>query len=236
MTTGTPWKVVSFDLDDTFWDCAPVIERAERALYQWHREHTPRIADAHDEVSLGEYRRRFRSANPHLAGYMTEIRRAGIAALLGEHDYAGEHLVDAAMDWFLHHRSDVELYAGVIDLLGALQGRYGLAAITNGNANLEQIGIEEHFDIVLKPEPGLPPKPDAAMFSRCCAHFGIAPSSLLHIGDNPLTDVQGALRFGAEAVWFNQQKSPWPEAQAPAHHEVASIAELSALLLPDGAP
>jgi len=40
-------KVLSFDLDDTLWDCPPAIERAEIALFNWFERHAPEVVAEH---------------------------------------------------------------------------------------------------------------------------------------------------------------------------------------------
>lgn len=43
---------------------------------------------------------------------------------------------------------------------------------------------------------------DGRLFLKACAHFGIHPNELLHIGDNPHADVEMACRLGAGAVHY----------------------------------
>ena len=37
-------KCVTLDLDDTLWDCAPVIEAAEATFYEWLSENYPELS------------------------------------------------------------------------------------------------------------------------------------------------------------------------------------------------
>ena len=46
-------RAVAFDLDNTFWDVGPVIERAELRLHEWLNEHCTRIPE---QVSIEEMR------------------------------------------------------------------------------------------------------------------------------------------------------------------------------------
>ncbi|HLV48782.1 MAG TPA: HAD hydrolase-like protein, partial [Aliidiomarina sp.] len=55
------------------------------------------------------------------------------------------------------------------------------------------------------------------------------PSQMLHIGDHPISDVQGALRFGAQALWYNSPFKPAEGVPAVTHLPHATIENLQAL-------
>lgn len=221
-------RVVSFDLDDTFWDCAPAIANAEHALYEWHCDNTPRIVAEHTPDTLLEFRKNIRKQHPELAGCVTAMRMQGLHSLLVKYGYPAA-LAKQAFDVFYRKRSQVVIYPGVIELLESLKGRFGLAAITNGNADLEYIGIAKYFDKIYGADLELKAKPHADMFHRCLDHFGVAGHQLLHIGDNPVTDVHGAIQAGARALWFNQYAELWQDVGSEPHFEARSIADIHRL-------
>ncbi len=221
--------MVSFDLDDTFWDCAPAIANAEHALFEWHRVHTPRIASDHTPETLLEFRVAIRRQYPELAGCVTATRLNSLRNLLVKHGYAAE-LAEEAFEVFYHERSRVVLYPGVIELLESLRGRFGLAAITNGNADLEQIGIAGFFDKIYAADLELLAKPHPDMFHRCLQHFDVEGHEMLHVGDNKVTDVQGAIDAGVRALWFNQHGALWESADTAPHFQVESIEQIHQLL------
>lgn len=220
-------KVISFDLDDTFWDCAPAINNAEQALLEWHRVHTPRITAAHDADSLLAFRSKLRERYPELAGCVTAVRLQGLRDLLSDFDYS-QSLAEEAFDIFYQVRSEVVLYPQVLELLEFLAQRFKLAAITNGNADLKQIGIESYFDGIFAANLELKAKPHADMFDRCRDHFDVQSHQILHIGDNPVTDVVGGLNAGVQTLWFNQHALDWPGEQPGPHFEARSISQVLA--------
>lgn len=226
-------RALSFDLDDTLWDCAPAIRHAEATLHGWFARETPRIVARHDPESLAAHRAAVLAEHPELAVDVTASRRKAIERLLIEHDYPVSR-VDEAFTVFHRARSDVVLYEGVPELLAALARRYRLAAITNGNADLERIGLAAHFDVILAASLERAPKPAPDMFHDCVERLGVEPHELLHIGDNARTDVGGARRAGVRALWFNGRGERWPEELAPPELEVGSIAELGERLLGGG--
>jgi len=135
-------RAVSFDLDDTFWDCEPVIIHAEETLYQWLMQHHPQIVKSHTRATLRDLRANLYRTHPHLSTDVTEMRKAGLRQLFDTHNDS-EQLVKQAFAVFFKARSEVVLYEGTHELLAALQKTHKIAAITNGNASLELIGLAD---------------------------------------------------------------------------------------------
>ena len=222
-------KAVTFDLDDTLWHCAPAIRRAEAAVYDWFVTETPRIVAGHSAESLLEHRMHIHATHPELHADVTALRKTAFRALLREYAYA-ESLAEQAFAVFYRARSKVDLYAGVHEMLEALASRYRLAAITNGNADLQQIGIAPYFDDIQQANLDNAPKPDPHMFNAILTRFDIPAHALLHVGDNPETDIGGAHNAGVLSIWFNQFDETWPAELTEPHFQVKSLAELQHLL------
>ena len=222
-------RAVSFDLDDTFWDCAPAIRHAELTTYAWLERHAPRITSRYTESALAEQRMAFYAERPALRGDVTAMRKASFADLFKRLHYP-ESLADEAFAVFYRARSEVTLYTGVHELLTALGARYRVAAITNGNADLGLIGIDHYFHSIHHATLTQPAKPAPAMFEACLARFDLAAPALLHVGDNPETDVGGAHNAGVHACWYNPTTLAWPESQAAPRLTVHSLDELRRLL------
>lgn len=222
-------KVVSFDLDDTFWDCAPAIAYAEQVLFDWHREHTPRIFARHTLESLLEFRAAVRAEHPELAGCVSAMRMQALRQLLAEFNYSPT-LAEQGFRIFYQARSQVSMYPGVLELLHSLKGRYLIAAITNGNADLALIGIDDYFDKIYAADLELKAKPHEDMFARCKDFFQIEGHQMLHIGDNPVTDVLGGIQAGVQTLWFNQHQNAWPDMESRPQWVASSISEIHELL------
>ena len=54
---------------------------------------------------------------------------------------------------------------------------------------------------------------------------------LLHVGDDPVRDVQAARDLGMATVWVNRDGGPWPNGLARADLEVTEIAGLAERLI-----
>jgi HAD superfamily hydrolase (TIGR01549 family) len=221
-------QAISFDLDDTLWDCAPAIANAEKALFEWHNRVTPAITELHTQNTLQDYRTEFRKNNPELKGCVTAMRMAGLREVLRAFDYP-EYLAEDGFAVFYKTRSQVELYTGAEDMLKALKESYRLAAITNGNADLQSIGISMYFDQVYAANLTLLEKPAPDMFNLCLSEMDIPPNALLHIGDNPVTDIFGAKAAGVQTLWFNRYNEEWPDHLHPPDFEVSTLSDIVAL-------
>ena len=90
---------------------------------------------------------------------------------------------------------------GLGDALDAMRANgVKTAIVSNSEGMLEglfrDLGIREHFDLVV--DSGLVgvEKPDPRIFGFALDHFGIAPSRALHLGDTFATDILGARAAG----------------------------------------
>ncbi len=218
-------KVLSFDLDDTLWPVAPAIEAAEQAVFAWLQSAYPRAIDNHSIDSMRELRAAMALRHPERQHDMTFLRRSALAEQLRAAGY-GEEGVDAAFEVFFAARNRVQLYADVEPALERLQRRYRLFALSNGNADLQRCGIARFFDGHVSAQSAGVAKPDARIFAALAEVAGVDAHEVLHIGDDPLTDVAGAVRSGMQAVWVRRESRHWPaHLDAPARI-IASLQEL----------
>lgn len=226
-------KVLSFDLDDTLWDCAPVIEAAEEDLFNWFLTHTPEVVQRHEKNTVVRRRAEVVNEYPHLAYDMSMLRHKMIEVCLVDAGYPASK-ADEAYDVFYQARSHVVLYEGTHSVLEALGEQFKLAVITNGNADLSLIGLDDKFQHNQRASVDNPPKPDPYMFDACLQAFKVSPEEVAHIGDNPETDVGGGRQVGMRTVWYNQAgRLSWPEAQPKADVEVNSLQELLEFFIPE---
>ncbi len=227
-------QVLSFDLDDTLWDCPPVIEVAEAKLFDWFKANAPKAVVGNYKDNMLRYRAEVVESHPEYACDMSLLRHKMIERCLVEAGYSAQ-LTEAAYDLFYQARSDVILYQGTHGVLDALGQRYKMAVITNGNADLSMIGLADKFHHYQRASIDNAPKPHAQMFEACLAEFDVPPSALAHIGDNVRTDVGGGQAIGAKTIWYNQAQAPWPQDQPKADAEVRSLQELLELFIPEPA-
>ena len=221
-------KCVTFDLDDTLWSIWPVIERAERVFHQWMSEHLPRVADSYSVDDLKAHRHAFFLDNPDLHHDLTRMRKLWMSGLARDHDYP-EHLVDTGFHVFWKERNSVDLFDHVHDVLPHVSSRYLSGAITNGNADIHHIGIGEYFHFYLKSADVGKAKPHPDIFQSALDHAKCKPAQMVHVGDDPITDIRGAAELGIRTVWVNILDREWQGDHAP-DAQISSLSELPAVL------
>lgn len=209
-----PVRLITIDLDDTVWPCAPVIQAAEQALLAWLGAQAPRLVERFDAAALREHRRALMTERPDIAHDVTQVRLLSLRALLAELDY-DIALADAAMELFRRRRNRVEPYTDVPPVLARLRERHRLVAVTNGNADVHETPLRDAFHRALTAAEAGAAKPDPALFQLAMDWAGVGPAETLHVGDDPVRDVEAARRLGIKAVWVNRASQPWPEDLAP---------------------
>lgn len=198
-----PVRAITLDLDDTLWPFAPIGARIERVLDDWLRTHSPRTAERFPVAAMRALRERVYAENPQLAHDYSALRRLTLERAL--HESGGDvALAGAAYDVFFAARNEVEYYPDSLAALQRIAARVPVAALTNGNADLERIGVAAHFRFLLGAREHGAGKPDASIFHAACQRLGCAPGEVLHVGDHDEMDVLGAARAGLRSCWLNR--------------------------------
>lgn len=199
-------KAILFDLDDTLWPIAPVILQAEQSLHQWLGSNAPRVSERFSIEHLRQARLALLATQPEFHLDLGALRRAG---LLSAFEEAGEDIdkVEQAMVHFFAARNAVVPYDDVIPGLLRLKGRMKIGSVSNGNADLQAIGLAHHFSVSVAAHQLGFAKPDPAIFLAACGQLGVAPHEAVYVGDDVLLDVKGAQQAGLRAVWLNRTGS-----------------------------
>jgi HAD superfamily hydrolase (TIGR01549 family) len=130
---------------------------------------------------------------------------------------------------FFAARNAVELFEDVRPTLERLARRYPLASLSNGNADLRLIGLDDLFVFSLNAIEVGSAKPEPLMFETACRRLGMRPAEIVHVGDDPDHDVRGGRDAGFRTVWVNRTGQEWPGG-ARADAEIDALAELEAVL------
>ncbi|HSS64782.1 MAG TPA: HAD family hydrolase [Gammaproteobacteria bacterium] len=221
-------RLITFDLDDTLWECASVISAAEHVFYGWLGRHYPRITQRLEPEALVHHRRTFFKTCEALSHDVTSMRKQWLKKLAREFEYP-EDLVEPGFRVFWEHRNAVTLFDDASDLLPELKQSYTVGAITNGNADVHYIGVGHLFDFVVNAAEAGAAKPSPVIFNQALQHAGISADDAVHVGDDPVTDVRGANEAGMRTVWFNPERGPWPSGPRP-DAEIASLPDLKGVL------
>ncbi len=222
-------RTITLDLDDTLWAIHPVIKRAEARLYAWMSDNYPRITELFNPDDLLEVRSNVMAEHKDRLHDLTFLRRT-ILARLGEAAGYGNYFIDEAFAVFSDARNEVTLFPEARPALEALGEHFVLIAVTNGNADLEKIGIRELFDDVISAAMAGAAKPDRPIFDMAVKAGGASADQTLHVGDHPLYDVHGARDAGLRAIWVNRNGDQWPGEYHSPNGEVQHVGELRDLL------
>ncbi len=222
-------RAITLDLDDTLWEIHPVIRRAEERLYAWLGENYPRITEMYEPSDLHEIRSQVMVEFVDRSHDLTFLRhtvlgRIGVAA-----GYSAD-FIDDAFAVFDEVRNDVDIFPEVIPALEELGAHFRVIAVTNGNANLESIGIRHLFDDVVTAAMAGAAKPAPEVFDLAVQVGGASKEETLHVGDHPLYDVDGARAAGLRTAWVNRTANEWPDEFDDPDIEVVHVGELPDLL------
>jgi len=221
-------RLLTFDLDDTLWNNRPVLLAAEQSLYDWLALHYPRIGEMYTVESMRKLRMQLARQEPNLRYHMTALRKRSLQLVAEAAEYSDD-LVEPAFEWFLEARHQVTPFEDVVPALHKLRDAgYLLGSLTNGNADINRLGLGHLFHVSVSAESAGSAKPEPGMFEQACQVAGVTAVEMAHIGDEFETDIAGALSAGATAIWMNRFARPI-DPNLAAHATVCNMDELLAL-------
>jgi HAD superfamily hydrolase (TIGR01549 family) len=220
-----PIRAICFDLDNTLWDVWPVILRAERLMYDFLAQRYPKTVANLTLEALREVRNQVALEFPQMQHDFTFLRKQSLRKLAQVHAYP-DCLVDEAFDVFIDARNEVTLYDEVLPALTTLQSRFRLFTASNGNADLQKIGIAHFFERSTAARDVGALKPDPTLFLKTIEGTGLAAGEVMYVGDDPFMDIVGARAAGMRPIWINRDQAEWPGELEPAEHTVTSLAHL----------
>ncbi|MBX2867469.1 MAG: HAD-IA family hydrolase [Acidiferrobacterales bacterium] len=221
-------ECVTFDLDDTLWECYPVIIRAEQVFYEWLSQIYPRIARDFTVESLMAHRRQAFTAFPDMSHDFTWLRKRWLTQLILEYD-CDESMADEGFEVFLTARNTVTLFDGVESMLQKVNERYRCGSITNGNADIALVGLKPYFDFEITASGAGAAKPDPIVFRAAISAAAVAPEKILHVGDDPERDIRGATQLGMHTAWINPDGQNWQGEDVPTF-ELKKVTDMVQLL------
>lgn len=227
------FKVLTFDLDDTLWECLPVIEKADIKLRTWLETHYPKITSKYTNDAFFDYRTNIVNNHPEYAHDFSFIRQTQLLNIALDSGYTqniAEKVRDLGFEVFITERSNVELYDDVIPSFKILCKYFRLGALTNGNVDLSKTDLNSYFNFTLNAVTAGCAKPDSRFFQHACNLANVEASEILHIGDHPIHDINGAIQAGLKTVWLNRNNKKWPDLPKP-DNIIYSLNELPDLLL-----
>ncbi|MEH6471495.1 MAG: HAD-IA family hydrolase [Halopseudomonas sp.] len=210
--------VISFDLDDTLWAVDPVIVQANLDLYHWLQAHAPAFTQRYQLEDFASLRRTVLQQQPDIGHSVTAIRLAVLLHGLTQSGYEtseAERLTQAAFEVFIRARNRVELFQHAQQMLTELSTHYRLIALSNGNADIDRVGLGPLFEFALNADQVGKAKPHPLMFEQMLERADVSAEQVIHIGDHPEHDILGAQQCGLHTLWVNFSGITWQTPQPP---------------------
>ena len=137
-------KLITFDLDDTVWPNHKVIVDAEKALWSFLMIKVPQVKDQLNEDNINRIRVELVEKNNSLKFNLTKFRKEVVKALLlelGLDENEAIYYSNESFNEFFKVRNKVQLYKDAKTVLKRLHRKALIGSLSNGNADLEIIGI-----------------------------------------------------------------------------------------------
>lgn len=222
-------KAVLFDLDDTLYSR---VDAARMTFFGMLRENL--YPDRSDEF--------IREA----VGYMmTKVKHNSMIhedtfrALLEKYPPDKPYVRAACVDYYYEHICEFakpfpEPLAVIkklreMGIKTAIVTNIPVERVESQRRKIAALGIADLFDaIVISGEFGIH-KPDRRIFDHAAGLLGVSNGQCVFVGDDPTSDVQGALNADMEVVWIDNWNSGDIFSDDPRVHRVASVLEYFAL-------
>lgn len=215
-------KAIFFDLDHTLWDFEKNSAMAFEFIFEKHN-----IA-----IDFNAFLEAYIPVNVHYWKLYREDKITQHELRYGrfretfsnmEIEVSNELIETLAHEYITHLPTFNHLYDGAVEVLDYLKDKYSLHIITNGfhevqAGKLRNSNIEHYFDTVTNSEMAGCKKPNPKIFEYALKAANIDKACSVMIGDCIEADVQGALDYGLDAIYFNEHRLNAPDTIVQVNH------------------
>lgn len=159
---------------------------------------------------------RDRVAEQRQGDRLEAVRRAGFEAVLVTLGLRDDELLDRLCDVYFEQRHAlVRAFPDAVPCLDELAAAgHRLILLTNGNSQVDRIGLAGHFDARFHADEIGHRKPSPEVYALVAGRMG-GTDPLLSIGDSLANDVVGPQLAGWLAIWLNRDDEPLPPGFEP---------------------
>jgi putative hydrolase of the HAD superfamily len=199
-----------FDLDHTLWDYDRNVQESLTELHDVYQL-VNRGIDSPEKFIESFYNVNFKLWALYDIGKIDkDSLREKRFKLVFENAGADPDLVPKLLEEDFMHRtsSKPHVLPYTFEILEYLRPNYGLHIISNGfnesqAKKMEASGLTPYFDLVITSETTGHKKPDPRIFQYALDKLGIKNTETIMIGDNPNSDILGAIRANIDNVYFD---------------------------------
>ncbi|MGB0805654.1 MAG: YjjG family noncanonical pyrimidine nucleotidase [Salibacteraceae bacterium] len=225
------YKHIFFDLDHTLWDFKTNSRLTLAEIYTHFNLESKGVDSVDLFVEIYE-KYNHRMWGEYRSGKMSKdtLRVERFRQSLSHVGVKDKELSLNIGDFYVDHSPiKTTLFPGAIDVLTELSSRYEMHIITNGFEEIQDIklshsGLMPFFNKIITSERAGTKKPHPAIFNYSLREAEAKANESVMIGDNQLVDVEGAMKMGMDAVFFN------PENEEKIVNPTYEIKELKQLL------
>ena len=215
MTKKQNYSVVCLDMGDTLASANPNWDTTEHQVYT--RIGLPvtlqEIAAANARANGNHQLPPASLTYPATEEYTRAAIMKEIASILSELGYHDPALCERAYVSWREVYTDPATYRLFPDTLPALKALhergYRLGVISNWDWCLPELlaalGLAHYFEVIAVSARVGASKPHPSIFHYALNHFGVQPERVLHVGDNPEADAEGAQAAGMTGVLLDRR-------------------------------
>jgi len=201
-------KAIFFDLDHTLWD----FEKNSALAFEYILAKNNIAVDVAKFIALhvpinANYWKLFRDG--HITQQQLRYGRLKDVFDALRYDVSDEVISVLSEEYVATLPVNNHLFEGAIELLEYLKPNYSLHIITNGfhtvqEGKIKNANLGQYFETITNSEMAGCKKPNPAIFEFALNAANVKKSDSIMIGDCIEADVQGALDYGIDAIYFNE--------------------------------
>lgn len=204
------YQHIFFDLDHTLWDYDRNVTESLSELY----EHYGLLSLGID--SFERFFNSFHHVNYQLWDWYNvgkidkvNLRKKRFELIFDHAGSSPEKIPISFEEDFMHRTSSKpHVFPYTFEILDYLKAKYQLHIITNGfdesqAKKINSAKLTPYFDLIVTSETTGHKKPDARIFHHTVDALRTSHDACLMIGDNPNSDILGAINAGIDQVYFN---------------------------------
>jgi putative hydrolase of the HAD superfamily len=202
-------KHIFFDLDHTLWDFDKNSAFAFDVIFKKHNLEISVVEFLEYYIPRNHHYWKLYQVNKISHEDLRYYRLKDVFDVLN-FEIADEMIHQLSVDYINHLPDNNLLFDGALEVLSYLKEHYHLHIITNGfgevqGRKLKNSKIDHFFQTITNSEMAGVKKPHPNIFEFALSLAKAKKEESVMIGDSLEADVEGALSYGIDAIYFNEQ-------------------------------